>query len=88
MLHGCFIGVEGLEPSMSVPKTDALPLGYTPDKRGCSSMARIPGFKLRDGGSIPSAPAKFTQTALRARVLSASGLEPETGGLKGQCSTN
>lgn len=28
--EGCFIGVEGFEPSVMVPKTTALPLGYTP----------------------------------------------------------
>ena len=27
-----YFGVEGLEPSMAVPKTAALPLGYTPAK--------------------------------------------------------
>lgn len=27
------IGIEGLEPSMAVPKTAALPLGYTPVNR-------------------------------------------------------
>lgn len=47
-------------------------------------MARILGFKLRDGGSIPSFPVFHMMYTL----LSASGLEPETGGLKGQCSTN
>jgi hypothetical protein len=25
------LGVEGIEPSMAVPKTAALPLGYTPE---------------------------------------------------------
>lgn len=93
------IGVEGFEPSMAVPKTAALPLGYTPAWikivtlhfkyltgmyfRGSSSMARILGFKLRGGGSIPSSPV-FTIPV----ILSASGLEPETNGLKGHCSTN
>lgn len=48
-------------------------------------MARILGFKLRDGGSIPSFPALYIYVFV---LLSASGLEPETGGLKGQCSTN
>lgn len=57
------IGVEGFEPSMAVPKTAALPLGYTPVIfkifRGSSSMARILGFKLRDAGSIPPSPAEI-----------------------------
>lgn len=76
-------GAEGIEPSMAVPKTAALPLGYAPGLafRGNSSMARILGFKLRDAGSIPPFPALCIN-------LNASGLEPETGGLKGQCSTN
>lgn len=30
--HEPEIGVEGVEPSMAVPKTAALPLGYTPGR--------------------------------------------------------
>ncbi len=75
---------------MAVPKTAALPLGYTPEKcrllnlqpRGNSLAVRILSFKLRGVGSIPSSPA------VKIEDMSASGLEPETGGLKGQCSTN
>lgn len=47
-------------------------------------MARILGFKLRDAGSIPPSPDLLRK---RTFAMSASGLEPETDGLKGQCST-
>lgn len=48
-------------------------------------MARILGFKLRDAGSIPPSPdCSFAHAYF---LVSASGLEPETNGLKGQCST-
>ena len=47
-------------------------------------MARILGFKLRDAGSIPPFPVLLPYPP---NTMSASGLEPETDGLKGQCST-
>ena len=67
------LGVEGLEPSMAVPKTAALPLGYTPEKtnikkivKGSSSVVRILCFKLRDAGSIPPSLAfKPNQSVLK-----------------------
>src|SRR4051794_8062210 len=86
------VGVEGVEPSHNGSKDRRLSSWLYSIKlilkacfqsyRGRCSMARILGFKLRDGGSIPSAPVPFLNN-----YMSALGLEPRTNSLKGWHST-
>jgi hypothetical protein len=66
---------------MAVPKTAALPLGYTPTQNRAKTG--------KEGIEPPllSLEHRILAIVLFPPDMSASGLEPETNGLKGRCST-
>jgi len=75
------IGVEGFEPSVMVPKTTALPLGYTPE-----SVIAHAGEEGIEPPPLSLKP-RILAVELFPRFLSAPRLELGTDGLKGRHST-